>query len=106
MKINKKQMKILENNFDYIHTDYNEDDLYLETWTNGGVDMFISLDKDKSIIENLEEYIRSFDIDEEIDLYRESKDYRDNFTIRESVEDFENWVEKIENIIKELESVE
>ena len=103
MKINKKQMEILENNFDYINTNYNEDDLYLETWTNGGVDMIIYLDKEKTIIENLEKYIRNFDIDEEIDLYRESKDYRDTFTIRESLEDFENWVEKIENIIKELE---
>lgn len=106
MKINKKQMKILENNFDYIHTDYNEDDLYLETWTNGGVDMIICLDKDKSIIDNLKEYIKYFDIDEEIEIYRQGKDYREHFTIRESLEDFENWVENIENIIEELESVE
>lgn len=102
MKINKKQKKILENNFDYIHTDYNEDDIYLETWTNGGVNMIIYLDKEKSLIDNLKDYINNFDIDEEIDLYRQDKNYKEHFTIRESVNDFEIWVEKIEDIIKDL----
>lgn len=104
MKINKKQMEILKNNFDYMELE-KEEDLYLETWTNGGVDMIIYLDNKKSIIENLEDYLKNFDIDEVIDLYREDKKYRENFTILESVKDFENWEKYIKIIIKELEEV-
>ena len=106
LKITKEQRTFLEQYFDYIETDYNDNDLYLETWTNGGVDMVIYLDKNKSLIENLEEYIESFDIDEEIEIYRQDQRYKQNFTIRESVNDFENWVVYITNIINELKEVE
>lgn len=79
--MNDKQREILEDNFNV----YEQDNyIELETWTNGGVDMFIDIKKDEDIIKELENYIDMFDIDEEIELYRESKDYRDAFTIRES----------------------
>lgn len=96
----KKEKKILEKYFDYVENDY------LETWTNGGVDMIIYLDNNqKSIKEIIEEYIDNFDIDEEIDLYREDKRYRENFTIRESLEDFENWLEYLKIVCEELEKI-
>lgn len=98
------QEKILEKYFKvYNNTD---NTISLEQWTKGGVDMYIGdLNKD-NIIEELEEYLDNFDIDEEIDMYRQGEDYKRAFTIRESVEDFESWVEYIENVIKELKEIE
>lgn len=101
MKITNKERKILEKYFGFSELNENYE---LEQWTNGGVDMIIYIDKNsnETLIEQLEEYIDNFDIDEEIDLYRENEDYKSNFTIRASLEDFENWVEYINDIIKEL----
>ena len=107
MKITKKQMEILEENFNVDETEYsNGKYLSLEQWTNGGVDMFIELDMEEDLIKGLENYIENFDIDDEIDLYRESKDYREHFRITESVRDFEDWVEFINDIIKQLRECE
>ena len=106
MKINKKQMEILEENFKI----YEYDDSYeLEMWTNGGVDMFILIYKSEengTLFEQFSDYINCFDIDEEIEIHRQDKRYRENFTIRESVNDFEEWVETIKNIMKELKESE
>ena len=45
-----------------------------------------------------------FDVDEEIDLHREMDMYKHNFTIRESLDDFENYLEWLESLLKELEN--
>lgn len=92
--------KILENHFG-IYDDENSFDL--EAWTNGGVDMFITIEKNKDLISQLKDYVENFNIDEEITILRESEDYRNNFTIRQSLEDFEDWLIFINDIIKELE---
>ena len=108
MRLSKKQLSILENNF-YVSTiNYsNGDYLALEAWTNGGVDMFIEIPKNskKTIIDELNNYINNFDIDEEIELYRQDKLYRSNFTITESLHDFQSWISWIKSIIKELEKL-
>lgn len=106
--MNDKQRKILEDNFNVYDSEY-ADGLYLEleAWTNGGVDMLIYIDLQKeTLIDGLEEYIENFDIDEEIDLYRQDKSYREHFKITESVKDFEDWIEWIKDIIKQLKEVE
>ena len=100
MEITDKQRKILEDNF---NVDSDENNMELESWTNGGVDMIIYIDTNNDLIEELENYINNFNIDEEIDLYRQGKDYRDNFTISESLKDFENYIEFINGVIKQLE---
>lgn len=100
--MNKKQLKILKDNFN-IYKDNNN--WGLEAWTNGGVDMFITINIDKDIVEEFEHYLDSFDIDEEIEIYRESKDYKSAFKITESVEDFENWVNFVKTIKNLLELV-
>lgn len=100
--MNKRQRKLLEDNFK-VYEDKNE--LELEQWTNGGVDMIIYVDKNKDIIEQLQEYVDNFDIDDEIDLYRQDKSYRDNFRITESVRDFESWIDKMQTIINILKVV-
>lgn len=100
--MNNKQREILEKHFN-IYEDTDNTELELEDWTGGGVDMLIQIDlKRGNIVEELSDYLNSFDIDEEIDLHRQDERYRNDFKITESVKDFEDWVEYIKNIIKQL----
>ena len=75
----------------------------LEMWTNGGVDMIIFLRpfNKKEFIS----WVNDFDIDEEIDVHRQMKDYKQAFTIRQSVHDFEEFHEKLKLIVKKLEEL-
>ena len=103
MKITSKEREILEELFN-ISEGTNE--IELESWTNGGVDMFITIDKNSynTLLEQLKEFAENFDIDEEIDIHREDEDYKRNFTIRESITDFENWFTYVvRNCISKLE---
>ena len=102
MKITSKERELLEELFN-ISEGTNE--IELESWTDGGVDMFITIDKNSynTLLEQLKEFVENFDIDEEIEIYRQDTDYRRNFTIRESINDFENWVDYIEECILKLE---
>ena len=99
MELTKEQREILEEEFK-IYEDTNI--IEIEQWTDLGVDMIIELEKDKDIVEQLVDYVYNFDIDEEIDLYRENKDYRERFSILESVNDFEKWLNFINDIITRL----
>lgn len=101
MKLTKKEQKILNNYFGV----YEDNNCYeLEEWTNGGVNMFIYLDKEENIsaTQQFINYIDNFDIDEEIDIHRQDKSYKEAFKITESVKDFENWLNWLNNIKKEL----
>lgn len=80
----------------------------IEKWTNGGVDMIHSLDFRGKVADIANKYAvrqefyaiaTDFEerIDEEIDLHRESEDYRRAFTIRQSVNDFEAYAEEMKN---------
>lgn len=104
MKITSKEREILEELFN-ISEGTNE--IELESWTDGGVDMFITIDKNSynTLLEQLKEFVENFDIDEEIDIYREDENYKRNFTIRESINDFENWVDFIVDTINRLQDV-
>lgn len=106
--MNEKQRKILEEKFNIFEETYADRKyLELEAWTNGGVDMIIEVDiLNNDIISELEDYLDNFDIDEEIDMYRQDKRYREAFRITESVKDFEEWVKFIEETIKELKEIE
>lgn len=102
MEITSKERKLLLELFNINESAY---ELELESWTDGGVDMFISIDKnsDNNLLEQLERFVENFDIDEEIDIHREDENYKRKFTIRESINDFENWVDYIEECISKLE---
>ena len=102
MKITSKEREMLEELF---NVNESADDLELESYTDGGVDMFITIEKDNSnnLLEQLRLFVENFDIDEEIDIHRQDTDYRRNFTIRESINDFENWVDYIRDCISKLE---
>ena len=81
----------------------------LNTYTDGGVNMIIFLDfrgEEKNVenedkfIEKFLNYIKDFDVDEEVDLHRQSKDYKNAFTISQSVKDFKSWKKEMKNIFK------
>ena len=102
MRIIKNEREILEHYFTIFES---ENDYKLETWTNGGVDMIITIEKNgDTLLEQLKEYIDNFDIDSEIDIYRENEEYRNNFTIKESLEDFESYISYVKDLIEDLET--
>lgn len=72
----------------------------IEKWTDGGVDMIFTLmpfTKEKFI-----ERVDSFNVDEEIDLHRQDKKYKNDFTISESLNDFTNFHEHLKDIKNQL----
>ena len=104
MKITETEMKVLLDTFNVIEDNQGYD---LESWTDGGLDMIINLPKDTvtSLVTLLKDFIQSFDIDEEIDVHRQDEEYRNHFTIRDSITDFEDWVSSVENVIETLENM-
>jgi flagellar basal body rod protein FlgC len=72
----------------------------VEKWTDGGVDMVIWLSPFTA--EEFKGYVKDFDVDEQIDLYRQDKLYKANFTITESVEDFTNFHNHLKEIAEKL----
>jgi len=75
----------------------------IESWTDGGVDMIITLQPFS--IEEFIKYVNDFNIDEEIDLYRQDKSYKTSFTISESVADFTKYLEELKSVVTELENL-
>ena len=77
--------------------------LEMETWTDGDVNMIVWLENEDNLLEDFKEFVENFDIDSEIELHREDKRYRDAFSLRESLNDFEDyakWLKKIVGIIE------
>ena len=93
-------MDILDKYFK-IH-DCGDGEIELETWTDGGVNMIIYVDKN-NIIEGFLKEIEVFDIDESIELHRQEKSYCNDFTIKESFNDFEAYQSWLEDIAEELQ---
>lgn len=97
----------------YDHLEENDYRIYLfeqdgqicaevENWTDGGVDMIITLMP--FIIDELQNYYDNFDIDDEIDLHRQDERYRAAFRITASVRDFTDWEQELERVICEFNS--
>ena len=80
----------------------------LETWTDGGVDMIINITDDdpRSGADQLAYYVDTFDIDEEIDIHRQDPSYRANFRITQSVQDFNDYIDFIEQVVEDLMRLE
>ena len=73
----------------------------VETWTNGGVNMIIWLNP--FTVEEFTQKVNDFDVDEEIELHRQGQDYKNAFTIRESLEDFEDYHNRLKDVLSELQ---
>lgn len=81
----------------------------IEDWTAGGVDMIHFIDLRGKDINNPDDWrdeisaiAANFDVDEEIDLHRESERYRKAFTISASVHDFEAWEERLRELTNDV----
>ena len=81
----------------------------IETWTTGGVNMIHSIQFDENFIDiydvkkinkKIEEIAEMFSVDEEIDIHRQSDDYRQFFSIKRSLEDFEEYQQNLEKMSK------
>ena len=72
----------------------------LEMWTNGGVDMVIYLSPFTA--DEFIKYVDEFDIDEVINNHLQDKMYRNSFSIRDSLTDFESFEKKLRIIAKKL----
>jgi hypothetical protein len=96
-------LKLIEDKFG-IHEDKN--DIELETWTSGGVNMFIHIEKnsEESYLDQYRKYVSEFSVDKEVDLHREDKLYRSHFTVRKSLEDFEAYKQTLQEVLSEVEN--
>ena len=72
----------------------------LERWTTGGVDMIIFLRPFTK--EEFISYVDDFDIDDEIRTYSQDKAYCAAFTLRQSLEDFEEFEALLKSIAEKL----
>lgn len=115
-------MKTLEQIFDIIEENEISIDNYTEknklcgyelnTYTQQGVNQIIFLDfrnsgnpkKAIDFIEKFQSRIDEIDIDEEIELNRQDQRFKDNFTLRQSLNDFEEWKKKLEEIVEQIKS--
>lgn len=75
----------------------------LETWTKGGVNMIITLMPFN--VKEFIEYVDGFDVDEEIMIHRQGKDYCNAFSIRQSLEDFEEFKNLLDTIVVKLNNL-
>ena len=76
----------------------------VEKWTGGGVDMIMCLQPFTA--EEFIQYVKDFDVDEEIEMHRQDKMYRNNFTISESVTDFTNFHNHLKEVAEKLTNLE
>ena len=79
----------------------------LNSDTYGGVNIIIFLDfrdnnlnpfLDENFISAFKEWVDNFDIDEQIDMHRQDERYRNDFTIKESLDDFTDYKTRLEVI--------
>ncbi len=105
----KKEYKLLEEFFlseEFLVHPFKQDKKQcaeVEKWTNGGVDMIITLQpftKEKFI-----EYVNDFDVDDEIDNYRQDPTYKANFTITQSLEDFTDFHNMLKEVVTKLNNL-
>ena len=99
---NQAFLKQMESEFS-VHE--HDDCVELETWTEGGVNMIITLniDKERPYHMQFKEYVEDFDVDDAVDLHREDERYRNAFTLRRSLEDFESYKKWLNKIVNEME---
>lgn len=69
----------------------------VETWTEGGVNMIITLQPFTK--KEFLSYVEDFSVDEEIDSHRQDQRYKDAFKISESVKDFEAFHNSLKEVV-------
>jgi hypothetical protein len=78
----------------------NENCAEIEIWTDGGVDMIITLQPFTS--KEFIEYVNDFNVDNQVDFHRQDERYRKDFSISESLKDFKKFHKHLKNIVSKL----
>lgn len=102
----KQLIKFLEHHFKVTEE---QDMIQLETWTDGGVNMFVTLWKnvDISLVKQFWNFAHyDFDIDEEIDIHRLDERYCNAFRISQSLKDFGDYQDFLIEIAQDLQQCE
>jgi hypothetical protein len=102
----RKLIKFFENQDFKVHT-FEQDDMLcaeIEKWTDGGVDMIISL-MPFSKEEFIKYVLEQFDIDEEIELHRQDQQYKSVFTIKMSLKDFTDFYYGLKEVVIKLQEM-
>ena len=76
----------------------------IETWTTNGVSM-LHLLRPLSLA-SFEEVVKDFNVDEEIDLHRIDPLFRSHFTVRQALEDFEEYQQRLKTTLEKLKLCE
>ena len=116
-------MKTLEQIFDIIENydiniaEYKENNILcgyeLDTYTDAGVNEILFLDfrhEDKNpkkawdFINEFHSYVQDYYIDDRIDIYRQDARYKNDFTLKESLNDFTKFHKKLKKILKEIKN--
>lgn len=101
-----KNDKFLDKIESYFNVYQYDDCVELETWTDCGVNMLITLDNDKNLSKQFMEYVEYYDYEEEIDFYRQIEDYRKQFTVTQSVSDLKKYDDFLMNCVADLKGLE
>ena len=110
-----KNIKVKLENANISIYDYKEDGKLcgyeLNTYTNGGLNQIVFVDfrdtdKNPNKVADFKELflerVKSIDIDDEIEVNRQNKEYCQVFTIRESLEDIEEWKQELLTLAENL----
>lgn len=83
----------------------------LNTYTDKGLNQILFIDfrdtnknpkSKKDFLELFKDRVNSIDIDEEIEINRQNIDYKNTFTIRESLLDLEEWYNDLVSLVDSL----
>ena len=116
MEIN--QIISMAEHYSFTFHEYEENDILcgyeMETWTDGGVNMIHFIDCRESsypdgltaqnVLEELKEISAHFDVAEELELHRQGDSYRNAFSIREGLEDFEAYAERLTEFVRAVQA--
>ena len=100
--ISKSDLKTILEGFDISVTiDEKDSSAELSSYTRRSVNVVSYLEPFS--VESFKEYVKNFDIDEHIMTYRNDPTYVSYLSIKESVEDFEYYIDKLNAIVKHIE---
>lgn len=77
----------------------------IDTYTDDGIEMLVTTNEELST-GDVNEYLRYFDVDENVQLHYNVENRPSYFTLRVLLDNFENWQEDMKKIMSDYEDVE
>lgn len=98
---NREFLRLIEK---YFAVSNDKGSLVLETWTDAGINLTFVLKKGTlSLLDEFKSVITNFDPAEQIKKMREKEEYKANFSIEESFNDFEHKKCQLLNVYQKIE---